>query len=40
VEYRAAMNKPVERVKITTGQSTALGVEVFGLQPGFIKTVL
>ncbi|AIG01490.1 auxiliary transport protein, membrane fusion protein family [Pseudomonas fluorescens] len=40
VEYRAAMNKPMERVKITTGQSTAQGVEVFGLKPGFIKTGL
>ena len=40
VQYRAAMNQPVERVKITTGQSTAQGVEVFGLKPGFIKTGL
>ena len=38
VEYRAAMDKPVERVKVTTGQSTAEGVEVFGLKPGFVKT--
>ncbi|WP_130908978.1 efflux RND transporter periplasmic adaptor subunit [Pseudomonas antarctica] len=37
VEYRAAMDKPVERVKVTTGQSTAQGVEVFGLTPGFVK---
>ncbi|WP_458722547.1 efflux RND transporter periplasmic adaptor subunit [Pseudomonas brenneri] len=37
VEYRAAMDNPVERVKITTGQSTAQGVEVFGLMPGLIK---
>ncbi len=37
VEYRAAMDKPVERVKVTTGQSTAQGVEVFGLKPGFVK---
>ncbi|KQM54111.1 transporter [Pseudomonas sp. Leaf15] len=37
VEYRAAMDKPVERVKVTTGQSTAEGVEVFGLKPGFVK---
>lgn len=37
VEYRAAMDKPVERVTITTGQSTAQGVEVFGLKPGFVK---
>ncbi|MGY2045100.1 efflux RND transporter periplasmic adaptor subunit [Pseudomonas pergaminensis] len=38
VEYREAMDKPVERVKVTTGQSTALGVEVFGLKPGFVDT--
>ena len=37
VEYRQAMDKPVERVKVTTGQSTAQGVEVFGLKPGFVK---
>ena len=38
VEYRQAMDKPVERVKVTTGQSTAQGVEVFGLKPGLVKT--
>lgn len=38
VEYRAAMDQPVERVKVTTGQSTAQGVEVFGLRAGFVKT--
>ncbi|MFC6337978.1 HlyD family efflux transporter periplasmic adaptor subunit [Pseudomonas sp. CCM 7891] len=37
VEYRAAMDKPVERMSVTTGQSTAQGVEVFGLRPGFVK---
>ncbi|WP_338487394.1 HlyD family efflux transporter periplasmic adaptor subunit [Pseudomonas trivialis] len=37
VEYRAAMDQPVERVKVTTGQSTPQGVEVFGLKPGFVK---
>ncbi|MGU9820906.1 efflux RND transporter periplasmic adaptor subunit [Pseudomonas sp. LF090] len=37
VEYRATMDQPVERVKVTTGQSTAQGVEVFGLKPGFVK---
>ncbi|MGR2707498.1 HlyD family secretion protein [Pseudomonas sp. IB20] len=37
VEYRRAMDLPVERVKVTTGQSTAQGVEVFGLKPGFVK---
>ncbi|MDQ0653694.1 efflux RND transporter periplasmic adaptor subunit [Pseudomonas cedrina] len=38
VQYREAMDKPVERVKVTTGQSTAQGVEVFGLKSGFVKT--
>lgn len=38
VEYREALDKPVERVKVTTGRSTALGVEVFGLKPGFVNT--
>ena len=37
VEYREAMDKPVQRVKVTTGQATAQGVEVFGLKPGFVK---
>jgi multidrug resistance efflux pump len=37
VEYREAMDKPVERVKVTTGQATAQGVEVFGLKPGLVK---
>ena len=37
VEYREAMDRPVERVKVTTGQSTPQGVEVFGLKPGFVK---
>ena len=37
VEYREAMDKPVERIKVTTGQATAQGVEVFGLKPGFVK---
>ncbi|WP_339533029.1 efflux RND transporter periplasmic adaptor subunit [Pseudomonas mucidolens] len=37
VEYREAMDKPVERVTVTTGQSTPSGVEVFGLKPGFVK---
>ena len=37
VEYRATLDQPVERVKVTTGQSTAQGVEVFGLKPGFVK---
>ena len=38
VEYRPAMDKPVERVTVTTGQSTPQGVEVFGLKPGLVKT--
>ncbi|NWC87020.1 HlyD family efflux transporter periplasmic adaptor subunit [Pseudomonas reactans] len=38
VEYRETMDKPVERVKVTSGQSTPQGVEVFGLKPGFVKT--
>nr|WP_314566654.1 HlyD family efflux transporter periplasmic adaptor subunit [uncultured Pseudomonas sp.] len=37
VEYREAMDKPVERVTVKTGQSTPQGVEVFGLRPGFVK---
>lgn len=37
VEYRAAMDKPVQRVKVTPGQSTPQGVEVFGLTSGFVK---
>ncbi|MBF6030310.1 HlyD family efflux transporter periplasmic adaptor subunit [Pseudomonas sp. P115] len=37
VEYREAMDKPVERVKVTTGQSTPQGVEVFGLKSGLVK---
>ena len=37
VEYRVAMDRPVEHVKVTTGQSTPQGVEVFGLKPGFVK---
>ncbi|MBX4134416.1 HlyD family efflux transporter periplasmic adaptor subunit [Pseudomonas rhodesiae] len=37
VAYREAMDKPVQRVKVTTGQSTAQGVEVFGLKPGLVK---
>ena len=37
VEYRAAMDQPVERVTVTTGQSTPQGVEVFGLKAGFVR---
>lgn len=31
VEYREAMDKPVERVTVTTGQSTAQGLRCLGL---------
>ncbi len=37
VAYRAAMDQPVQRVNVTTGQSTPQGVEVFGLEAGFVK---
>lgn len=37
VAYRAAMDQPVQQVKVTTGQSTPQGVEVFGLEAGFVR---
>src|SRR5450830_1006004 len=37
VEYREAVGQPVKRVAVTTGQATPEGVEVFGLQPGFVR---
>jgi multidrug efflux pump subunit AcrA (membrane-fusion protein) len=37
VAYRAAMDQPVQRVKVITGQSTPQGVEVFGLEAGFVR---
>ncbi|WP_248803119.1 efflux RND transporter periplasmic adaptor subunit [Pseudomonas sp. MWU13-2100] len=37
VEYRGAVDQPVKRVAVTTGQATPEGVEVFGLQPGFVR---
>ncbi|WP_073526629.1 efflux RND transporter periplasmic adaptor subunit [Pseudomonas fluorescens] len=37
VEYRTSMDKSAQRVKVTTGQSTPQGVEVFGLKSGFVK---
>ncbi|MDY4300697.1 HlyD family efflux transporter periplasmic adaptor subunit [Pseudomonas salmasensis] len=37
VAYRTAMDQPVQRVKVTTGQSTPQGVEVFGLEAGFVR---
>lgn len=37
VAYREAMDQPVQRVRVTTGQSTPAGVEVFGLAAGFVR---
>ena len=37
VAYRAAMDQPVQRVNVTTGQSTPQGVEVFGLEAGIVR---
>ncbi|MBV6749278.1 HlyD family efflux transporter periplasmic adaptor subunit [Pseudomonas chlororaphis] len=37
VEYREALDQPVKRVAVSTGQATPEGVEVFGLQPGFVR---
>ncbi|NVZ63485.1 HlyD family efflux transporter periplasmic adaptor subunit [Pseudomonas gingeri] len=37
VDYREAVDQPVKRLPITTGQATQEGVEVFGLQPGFVR---
>ncbi|AZC24682.1 efflux RND transporter periplasmic adaptor subunit [Pseudomonas sessilinigenes] len=37
VEYRPAADQPPRRVPVTTGQSTAEGVEVFGLQSGQVR---
>ncbi|WP_191488375.1 efflux RND transporter periplasmic adaptor subunit [Pseudomonas sp. FEN] len=37
VDYREAPDQPARRVAVTTGQATAEGVEVFGLQPGFVR---
>ncbi|BBP77119.1 HlyD family secretion protein [Pseudomonas gingeri NCPPB 3146 = LMG 5327] len=39
VDYREAVDQPVKRLPITTGQATQEGVEVFGLQPGFVRLV-
>lgn len=39
VEYRAAADQPSRIVPVTVGKSTAEGVEVFGLEPGFVKLV-
>ncbi|KAF0866530.1 efflux RND transporter periplasmic adaptor subunit [Pseudomonas sp. LD120] len=37
VEYRAAPDQPSQYLKVTVGQSTPEGVEVFGLQPGQVR---
>lgn len=37
VEFRPAVDQPARRVPVTTGQSTAEGVEVFGLQAGQVR---
>ncbi|MFZ4963038.1 efflux RND transporter periplasmic adaptor subunit [Pseudomonas sp. Mn2068] len=39
VDYRETVDQPVKRLPITTGQATQEGVEVFGLQPGFVRLV-
>ncbi len=39
VDYREALDQPIKRLPITTGQATPDGVEVFGLQPGFVRVV-
>ncbi|RBJ85817.1 HlyD family efflux transporter periplasmic adaptor subunit [Pseudomonas sp. MWU12-2534b] len=37
VEYRASAEQPAKRLPVSVGQSTAEGVEVFGLQPGQVR---
>nr|BFD41941.1 HlyD family efflux transporter periplasmic adaptor subunit [Pseudomonas sp. FFPRI_1] len=37
VEYRASADQPAKRLSVSVGQSTAEGVEVFGLQPGQVR---
>ena len=37
VEHRESLDAPVNRRKVTIGQSTAQGVEVFGLTSGFVS---
>ncbi|NWA25017.1 HlyD family efflux transporter periplasmic adaptor subunit [Pseudomonas gingeri] len=37
VEYREAVDQPIRRVTVSAGQATPEGVEVFGLQPGFVR---
>ncbi|MFS2199811.1 efflux RND transporter periplasmic adaptor subunit [Pseudomonas sp. Pseusp3] len=37
VDYREAMDRPIQQIPVSTGRSTLDGVEVFGLLPGFIR---
>jgi hypothetical protein len=37
VEHRENLDMPVMRRKVTIGQSTAQGVEVFGVESGFVR---
>ena len=37
VEYRDGLDAPVERRAITIGQSTVDGLEVFGVESGFVR---
>ena len=36
VGYRKSMSQPMEQVVVTLGKSTVQGVEVFGLEPGYV----
>lgn len=37
VEYRVTMDQPGKHIVVATGRSTLKGVEVFGLQPGYVR---
>ncbi|MFJ2382346.1 efflux RND transporter periplasmic adaptor subunit [Pseudomonas protegens] len=37
VEYRTSADQPAQRLPVSVGQSTAEGIEVFGLQPGQVR---
>ena len=37
IQYRERLDAPVVRREVTIGQSTVEGVEVFGLDPGFVR---
>lgn len=39
VDYREAMDRPVQPMTVTTGRSSVGGVEVFGLLPGLVRVV-